>query len=190
MSRVRRLRELGQGLMEWGGGEAWELVKSCQRSAVSLVNTITSLFPGFRDCSIYKGSHVWFLKRAQILVADLWGALKEEEEGRCDFYDINRLTMFADYRVPQLLREEGIMVYDPSLARRVDEREEIQFGSEEESEIRGGTIQAVELLKHSINKRLIGLDLSSVQIDWLLWQKGEERKDLIKPHHRTLTTFY
>ena len=28
------------------------------------------------------------------------------------------------------------------------------------------------------------------QVDWLLWQLGEQRKDAIPPHHRTLTTCY
>ena len=51
-------------------------------------------FPGFRDSAIFKGKQVFLNKRAQILVGDLWGA------GAWVFNDIEKLTMFPDYRIP------------------------------------------------------------------------------------------
>jgi hypothetical protein len=42
------------------------------------------------------GPAVYLLKRAQILVADLWGCFQGEGHGH--FEDIDTLTMFADYR--------------------------------------------------------------------------------------------
>ena len=39
---------------------------------------------------------VAFYKRAQILIADIWACF--EGQGLGYFYDINYLTMFADYR--------------------------------------------------------------------------------------------
>ena len=35
------------------------------------------------------------------------------------FHDIDRLTMFADYRVPVVLRQLGILEYSPELAFKV-----------------------------------------------------------------------
>ena len=35
------------------------------------------------------------------------------------FHDISKLTMFADYRVPVVLREFGILQYSSSLDRKV-----------------------------------------------------------------------
>ena len=35
-----------------------------------------------------------------------------------------------------------------------------------------------------------GMKLLVIEIDWLLWQIGEKRKDEIPPHHRTLTIYY
>ena len=32
--------------------------------------------------------------------------------------------------------------------------------------------------------------ITSVELDWLLWQIGEERCKKMKPHHRTLTVYY
>ena len=42
-----------------------------------LVRQIAKDFTGFRDEAIYDGEQVFFYKRAQILVADLYGALDE-----------------------------------------------------------------------------------------------------------------
>ena len=61
----------------------------------------------------YKGRLVHFYKRAQILVADLWAAFgcQTAVNGHfASFADVGRLTMFADYRVPQILRHVGVRV--------------------------------------------------------------------------------
>lgn len=49
---------------------------------------------------------------------------------------MHMLTMFADYRVPQLLRDAGVMVYSDHLAALVDAGAELLAGSEEETQIR------------------------------------------------------
>lgn len=36
----------------------------------------------------------------------------------------------------------------------------------------------------------MGHDIKTIEIDWILWQKGEELKDEIVPHHRVLSIFY
>lgn len=50
----------------------------------------------FRDIGTFQGKPVQFLKRAQILVADLWACYQGCGPG--EFTDIDTLTMFADYR--------------------------------------------------------------------------------------------
>jgi hypothetical protein len=47
---------------------------------------------------------VFLYKRAQILAADLWAAygMIDSRTHPYGFYDIAELTMFADYRVPQV----------------------------------------------------------------------------------------
>jgi hypothetical protein len=47
---------------------------------------------------------------------------------------------------------------------------------------------SVERLKERLARD--GKTMTSLEIDWLLWQKGEAVKDEIKPHHRTLSIFY
>lgn len=61
-------------------------------------------------------------------------------------------------------------------------------GSPEEIEIRSFTIQAVEELRNATTE--LGRPLLSIQIDWLLWQRGEAERSSLPPHHRTMTVFY
>lgn len=154
--------------------------------------------PGFRDSSIYQGRLIHFYKRAQILVGDIWAAYGireknikgvEKSQSIYQFYDMQCLTMFADYRVPQILRDLGVFVYSEQLAADIDARKVIPCGSEEEIEIRACTIIAVEML-HQALLRLGVEDVIEIEIDWLLWQQGEKIKDEIAPHHRTLTIYY
>mmetsp|Transcript_5003 Transcript_5003/g.7644 ORF Transcript_5003/g.7644 Transcript_5003/m.7644 type:complete len:329 (+) Transcript_5003:31-1017(+) len=195
--RVLRLKEMGEVLLKEFAGLAEGMVVAANGSAVKLVELILRYLPGFRDTVIYKGRLVHLYKRAQILVGDLWaaygGRLQETNGtgGNSQYYkfkDMGELTMFADYRVPQILRQMGVLVYDPSLASKIDQKTLIPFGSEEEVEIRACTIIAVEKLKEALVKR--GRDIIVIEVDWLLWQLGEKLKDDIPPHHRTLTIYY
>lgn len=86
-------------------------------------------------------------------------------------------------------RNLGVLQYSDSLCNRIDALEEIPFGSEEEVEIRAATVVAVERL----HKLLVAKGVSNllvIEVDWLLWQKGEVLKDDLFPHHRTLTIYY
>ena len=82
----------------------------------------------------------------------------------------------------------NVMVYDDELSALVDSRAEIPFGSPMEIEIRAATVVAVE----NLHDRLValGVNLLVIELDWLLWQRGESIKDEIKPHHRTMTIYY
>jgi len=200
--RTTRLNELGMALQRNFQGLAANMVAAAQGSAVALVSLVLQYIPGFRDTSVYRGCLVHFYKRAQILVGDIWAAYGKRtlpaasagetstnaKENPFAFFDMPRLTMFADYRVPQLLRHVGALRYDTALAKAVDGLEEVPFGSAQEVEIRAATVVAVERLRGALEKR--GVALLSVEVDWLLWQVGEESKDRIQPHHRTRTIYY
>ena len=99
------------------GGQAANLVRAARGSAVELVRLITAHFPGFRDAAVYHGRQVFLHKRAQIFVADVFGALRGRGLGR--FHDIDQLTMFADYRVPVVLASMGVLKYSPALHAKV-----------------------------------------------------------------------
>ena len=69
----------------------------------------------------------------------------------------------------------------------------LEEGGEEELEIRGCTIAAVEMLRQCLEDKhgKTGQQLPhTVQLDWWLWEIGEEAQQRHRPHHRTLTQFY
>jgi hypothetical protein len=56
-------------------------------------------------------------KRAQILVADVWSCFQDQGLGK--FPDISEITMFADYRVPQMLIYYDCLEYSPELKEKI-----------------------------------------------------------------------
>lgn len=183
--RVRLLHEVGTELEKSFGGKAANLVTAAGNSVVCLVELVTRHFPGFRDHSVYKGHQVFLYKRAQIFVADLWGAFKGQGYGA--FHDIGSITIFADYIVPAVLRQLGVLTYSPSLATIVDGKMELPSGTEEEVEIRACTIYAVEKLRELIGTKA-GKEVLSIQLDLWLWSCGVKCPSL--QHHRTLSIYY
>ena len=93
--RARLVRETGSVLLARFGGLAANVVRAAKQSARELVTIITDNFPGFRDSSVYRGRQVFFYKRVQIFVGDVWGAFQGCGIGKFD--DITALTMFPDY---------------------------------------------------------------------------------------------
>jgi hypothetical protein len=182
--RAEVLREVGRVLTNGFGGTIVNLLNAANHSAQQVVHLLSSNFPSFCDTAVYRGEAVWFLKRAQIFVSDLWGTFGGIGFGH--FTDLESLTAFADYRLPQLLRQHGILHYADELAERVDNNIEIPAGSDEEIEIRAATIQAVEGMRQSLERD--GRGVPSYMLDWWLW--GSPHPQHSRPHHRTRTIAY
>jgi hypothetical protein len=184
--RVKGLNELGAALFRDWDGQAVRMVAAARKSAARLVSLVTRHLSSFRDVATYAGRQIPFYKRAQILVADLHGAFDGREWG--EFRDMETLTTFADYKVPQALRELDILRYDEALSARVDGELPIESGSPEEVEIRACTIWAVELIRRQLEKS--GKGLRAYEIDWVLWNMAQEPIFKKRPYHRTLTVYY
>jgi hypothetical protein len=182
--RLATLRELGRGLLQAGEGGAAvrSLLDEVGGSGARLVEVVATRFPSFADVATYGGLRVPLYKRAQILVSDLHGA------GAATFTDIGGLTAFADYKVPQVLRRFGILVYASELANRIVRRELIPAGSAPEVEIRAATVWTCELLRRAVAAR--GVTLHAFEIDWALWSIGQALPPGTEPYHRTRTIFY
>ena len=126
------------------------------------------------------------MKRAQICALDLALAWQVQECG--DLSGLEELTAFADYRVPQGLRHLGILRLRPELAALIDGQEEIAKDSEEEVELRAGTIQAVERMREAA--AAAGKPVPAWQIDGYLWRLARDADDTAVDHHRTRTVYY
>lgn len=228
--RCRLIVELSSSLIAFHAGSACTFISKANCSADMLVYLILSSFAGFRDTAIEgnKGRGVCFYKRAQILVADLWAALgngqKEEQYSAkeaedtslpfdiCQFHDIEQITTFADYRVPQLLRHLQVLQYSPSLSLKVDSCVELRPFCADELYIRAATIVTVDDLVQAVkcklkdrlkesHSSLCGNDeysnficdsVHAVRLDWYLWNIGEklDRDGALASHHLVNTLFY
>jgi hypothetical protein len=181
-----------------------------QGTALDLVKMVIETFPSFRDEYHIEGRKVCIWKRAQILVAEAWAAfyppsstmqhpLFPGEDGA----RIEQLTMFADYRVPQILHHLGMLSYPPELVELLKTHAYLENGSKEELGLRAASVLAVERVcgeihalraeggittttsrksrAHGFKEKGDGLTVCSVVVDMFLWdlakrvEVGEEK---------------
>ena len=180
------LRECGPVLVREFGGRWHEVVRRAGGSAVRLVDLLVTHFPSWDDAAQFEGRRVAFYKRAQLAAGMLYQAFGGQGWGA--FEDFGRLTVYADYKLPQVLRKLGILVYDEALSAQVDSRTPIPAGSRREVEIRAATVWAGELIRQAW--LLQAPDLTGAHVDFWLWETSQHRSPDDRPYHRTLTTAY
>ncbi len=183
--RAANLRELGRWVAGEFAGRFAAVLDAAGHDAPNLVRLVVEGLDSFRDEALYKGRVVPFYKRAQILAGDVHGASAGQSWGR--LARLQALTAFADYKLPQILRHYGVLRYAPALAAAVDGLAPLPPGSTEEVEIRANTIHAVEGIRRELQR--LGQDLTSYQVDWLLWLASQDSGQM-KPYHRTRTIYY
>ncbi len=180
------LQEIGNSLLRLFDGKVLNLIDASGRDALKLIDLIVTHFPSFEDDSFYKGQRVFFRKRAQLFVSEISKIFSDKAWGRLS--GMNQLAACADYKLPRALRKMGILKYVISLAQRVDKKEELLHGSQEEVEIRALTVWAVECMKETLQKRFP--DILSMEINDHLWLATQTKFQDEKPYHRTRTTAY
>jgi len=127
--RVTILRELGDRMVSLYQGKAANLIEDAGGSAIRLTKILVEGFPSFCDEAWYAGEKIAFYKRAQILVSDLYASFRGKSFGA--LREMEKLTAFADYKVPQILRNEGVLNYSEALARIVDSKGWIRASASE-----------------------------------------------------------
>ncbi|MGC1679658.1 MAG: queuosine salvage family protein [Candidatus Binataceae bacterium] len=184
---AQAFNDLGRLLLERYHGSYANLVESSAESAQALVHALRQM-PFFEDVQTWHGRRVPFYKRAQLTAATLALAFDHDRWGR--FRDLDELTVFADNLVPHVLRVDGILLYEESLAVRIDREELIPAGSPEEIEIRACALHAVELITVALRK--MGRHATAMNVDYLLfWNRGQTPAyKSARPRHRTRTVFY
>ncbi|KAJ7639087.1 hypothetical protein FB45DRAFT_904665 [Roridomyces roridus] len=222
--RIAVMREVGFILCHGFGGSFQGFLEEFQRrhngngTALQLVQMVTETFPSFRDEVFFEGRKVCLWKRAQILVAETWAAFYPDPSSSTTHPlfpgpsgpEIHQLTMFADYRVPQILHHLRILSYPPSLLKLLHAGTMLAPGSPEELSLRAASIVAVERVRAEMqslhqaefqNQNQQDSTVSSVLIDFFLWdlakkvERGEESIDGIEtadmaPTHRTRSIWY
>jgi hypothetical protein len=156
-------------------------------AALDLAFFIGAELPGFDDRAIYDNLTIPFLKRAQLLAGDLNHLFNQE--GLAPLANMDGLTACADYKIPQFLRQKGVLVYHSRLAEKIDKLIEIAPSSKEEVEIRACTLVAVELLRKALVARQITLSAWALDNNlWLASQRADQPAS--SPYHRCRTIFY
>ncbi len=181
--RVTMLQEAGRQLIKHHQSNFASLVADTH-GAHHLVNRIITVFPSFNDCAMLDGQCVPFFKRAQLLTAQVLTETAHPYRQR----EVSKLTVFADYRLPQALRGMGIVHYSADLAERIDRGDRIASGERAEIEIRASTVWASELLRRCLQRK--GMHVSPLHIDSWLWRYAKKMEPHIPPHHKTITIFY
>jgi hypothetical protein len=179
------LNDLGRYVQADFGGSFRALIEAAGASAERLVQLLTRM-PYFYDVQLYDGIEVPFYKRAQLAAADLSLAFGGKGLGKFD--ELHDLTIFADNLVPHVLRVDKILAYSKSLSARIDSGDLIPTGSNEEIEIRACALHAVERIKAAL--KASGQAITSMELDFLLWNHGQQPAYKSIPRHRTRTVFY
>jgi Potential Queuosine, Q, salvage protein family len=162
---AQALRSLGRFL---GERRTLDLVDESRGSAERLAETLAQGMAMFGDRGFYK--------RAQIVANDLALA------GVAEFDDLDRLTMFADNLVPHVLRCDGVLVYEQSLAEHIDAHKLLGAGGAER-EIRACGLHACELIS-----RRTGVPART--LDTWLWNRGQAPEYKSRPRHRCRCVYY
>jgi hypothetical protein len=150
-----------------------------------IIEFLTREFPGaYADTREYDGQTVYFDKEAKLSVGMVQGRFHDSPE--YTIADCEEMTLFADYLIPALLRDEGVFEYSDELTRAVDSRRLLPEGSQMEVEIRIATILTGERLLDRINSSRSD-PIDGLHLDQALWRMGRNR-DLV--HHFTETTTY
>lgn len=184
--RLGNVKEFGKVVEEKYHSKILNILEEAEFDGYKLAEILVDNFACFDDVSNIDETTVAFYKRAQLNSKMLHDIL--ESFGESGLKGIEKLTAFADYKIPQRLRYLGIISYAEDLANKIDNFVLLPEGSREEVEIRVATIWAIEYLKDALNSRFDFVTASHV--DNFLWNNSQTKIKKEKLYHRTLTTAY
>lgn len=144
-----------------------------------LMDIIINNFSTFKDERNYMGKIVYYYKLASLLVSDIMH-VRNIKEGKS--FDYSHIAGCTDYKIPQILRNLGLIEFSKELADLVDNKILIEEGSSYEVEIRASAIVVINYIKEKT-------ELCGMEINDFLWLKSQSEK-MKFPYHLTRTTTY
>jgi hypothetical protein len=108
------------------------------------------------------------------------------------FHEITRDQSFSLF---QALYHLGCLEYSEELTEKLKEHVPLPSGCNEEVEIRGNSIWAVELLRRDIQKMIIeqklDMKINAILLDFYIWDYAKEIQGQVDiPTHRTRSVYY
>ncbi|MAI08229.1 MAG: hypothetical protein CMF61_04635 [Magnetococcales bacterium] len=146
-----------------------------------LKDRVWSLNTAMLLSNIYESAYLDpFFKKVQLFLGTVASNLRARGlDVQSDF------TAYADYRLPQVLRQLGVLEYDAKLANLIDNQNLFASGSEQEEILRASTVLACELLAENAGVR-------TTDVDCYLFLKTRDESFMqgIQPFHLVKTTHY
>jgi len=187
--RLEIFHEVGEVLERKYGGHFYNLFEEAKYWAFTsdrkgIVDRLIRDFPSFWDASWHESSQdfLQFHKRAQLCVIMYQGRAMDSKGKLPLIEDADDLGPLADYRVPQVLKNLGILRYKKSLEKRINAQKVIKKDSLEEQEIRAQMIYVMVKLCE-LQNTWIG------PVDFRVWLAGTNMNSG-EPHHLTPTIAY
>lgn len=187
-ARLAMLRALGTYITTSYNGSFIAFFDDTSWDAPTIVRKLVHDLPLiFDDSAKYHSKSVYFYKRAQLVPAKLHdlsqiGLISQSVR------NVEQLTGFADYKVPQLLRRLGIVRYVPELAEKIDSYTELSSDSDEEIEIRAATIIALQHITSQAQQHIP--TATAAKVDSALFLATQEKPIGDTPYHRSRTIWY
>ena len=162
-------------------GSFYDYIKAMNTDK-EIFETILNYFSSFEDTRTYQDRTIYFYKLAQLLTSDILHVIKNKEHIEVDY---SNLLGCADYKIPQVMQEFGILEYDDELSLLLDSKTEIKENSEYEVEIRASMIVVINYIWEQIGKSIDRIDIND-----FIWVKGQDKTKKYKPYHLTRTRSY
>lgn len=162
-------------------GDFYSQIESMNDDETLLDYIITS-FPYLKDECEYKGKTIYFYKKAQLFVSDILNV--KRLVGHINV-DLSHLRGCADYKIPQVMRNLGMLEFNEELATAVDNLIEIPANTEPEIEIRANNIVVIDYIYHQLKG-----EITRININDFIWLLGQDKSKMTKPYHRTKTMNY
>jgi hypothetical protein len=199
---VTVLNETGRELRAAGFKSMGEFIESlCSKethaTAEQLLESLVATFSAFRDVHEVGGAEVWVLKKAQILIADVYRSVGGRDD-RFAFPDIASLTVFSDNVLPAVLCHYGVLEMSPALSHHVGSGDVLPAGPEEVA-LRAKAITACEAIVARQAERVEGgevgegcvdVSFSPMELDYFLWMHGKDGDIRKRERHYTEDTIY
>jgi len=187
MERIRIIQEIGKFLEKFSrnitnsrhGEIMREIIGRFENKDVNLLADFLArhLPYTFGDVSIKHGVKLPFYKKLRLLISDLHAL------AGIKFKNLDKLLVYADYKLPQVLIHYGILKPNQNLLSKIKKRALLMHNSEEEIALRAGTVAAAEVLKKATK-------LSYSELDFRLWLLSRKLSKTSPPYHLTLNRFY
>lgn len=174
--RLKIIREVSKTVNEKMNGNFYKYIEKITTDR-ELLEIIIRYFPNFKDERLYENKTIYIYKLAQLLTSDILHIREMKEQIKVDY---SHLIGCADYKIPQVLRGMGILVYDEELSNIIDSKIELPVASEYEVEIRANMLTVINMISKKLNDKYNRIDINDY-----LYMKKKDKLLTIKPYHLT-----